>query len=86
MQKVRRVMNATALLIFFAPNNNNGNNNNNNNNNNNIEFDRRVQMSKAKAKKSNWTSHMKADVLECKRKALELVSSHNAPHCNSGRK
>lgn len=43
-------------------------------------------MSKAKAKKSNWTSQMKADVLECKRKALELVSSDNAPHCNSGRK
>ena len=34
MQKLRRVMNAIALLIFFAPNNNNDNNNNNNNNSN----------------------------------------------------
>ena len=44
------------------------------------------EMSKAKAKKLNWTSQMKADVLECKRKALELVSSDIVPHCNSGRK
>ena len=33
MQKLRLVMNAIALLIFFAPNNNNDNYNNNNNSN-----------------------------------------------------
>ena len=43
-------------------------------------------MSKAKPKKVKWTEQMNVDVLECKRRAQDLVSSNNPPRNNNGRK
>ena len=41
--------------------------------------------SQARKAKVKWTEQMNKDVLECKKKAQELVSSEN-PLCNENRK
>ena len=43
--------------------------------------------SQARKPKVKWTEQMKKDVLECKKKAHELLSSSENPPCNeNGRK
>ena len=42
--------------------------------------------SKARKPKVKWTEQMNKDVLECKKKAQELVSSENPPCNENGRK
>ena len=43
-------------------------------------------MSKRTTKKLKWTHQMNKDVLDCKRKALEMVESDNPPRKDDGRK
>ena len=42
--------------------------------------------SQARKSKVKWTERMNNDILECKRKAKELVSSENPPCNEKGRK
>lgn len=44
-----------------------------------------VDMSR-KVTKVKWTERMNSDILECKKKAREMVSSNNPPYYTSGRK
>ena len=44
-----------------------------------------VDMSR-KATKVRWTERMNSDILECKKKAKEMVSSNNSPYYTNGRK
>ena len=39
-----------------------------------------------KASKVKWTERMNSDILECKKKAREMVSSNNPPYYKNGRK
>ena len=39
-----------------------------------------------KASKVKWTERMNSDILECKKKAKEMVSSNNPPYYGNGRK
>ena len=39
-----------------------------------------------KATKVRWTERMNSDILECKKKAKEMVSSNNPPYYTNGRK
>ena len=44
-----------------------------------------VDMSR-KASEVKWTERMNSDILECKKKAREMVSSNNPPYYTNGRK
>ena len=39
-----------------------------------------------KATKVKWMERMNSDILECKQKAKEMVSSNNPPYYTNGRK
>ena len=39
-----------------------------------------------KATKVKWMEQMNSDILECKQKAKEMVSSNNPPYYTNGRK
>ena len=43
-------------------------------------------MSRKAAKKLKWTEQMNKDVLDCKRRAMEMTSSGNPPRNENGRK
>ena len=43
-------------------------------------------MSRKAAKKLKWTEQMNKDVLDCKRRAMEMISSGNPPRNENGRK
>ena len=43
-------------------------------------------MSRKTAKKLKWTEQMNKDVLDCKRRAMEITSSGNPPRNEKGRK
>ena len=43
-------------------------------------------MSRKAAKKLKWTEQMKKDVLDCKRRAMQMTSSENPPRNENGRK
>ena len=43
-------------------------------------------MSRKVAKKVKWTEQMNRDVLDCKRRAMEMISSENPPRNENGRK
>lgn len=42
--------------------------------------------SQARKRKVKWTEQMNKDILECKKKAQELISSENRPCNENGRK
>ena len=44
-----------------------------------------VDMSR-KATKVRWTERMNSDILECKKKAKDMISSNNPPYYTNGRK
>ena len=43
-------------------------------------------MSRKVAKKVKWTEQMNRDVLDCKRRPMEMISSENPPRNENGRK
>ena len=45
-----------------------------------------VSFSRSRKPKVKWTNQMNNDVLECKRRAQELVASDSAPLNRNGRK